>query len=99
MGHSPDCAFTKHVTTTRLPQGKTNGFSFHQRLAVPSPFVQTRCMLRLSTGSQASVWLAYVCVQMLSVVFLFVGNGTVRLGSHSAQRTTSTFPARRYNTR
>ena len=63
------------------------------------PFVQTRCMLRFSTGSQASVWLAYVWVQMLSVVFPFVGNGTVRLGSHSAQRTTSTFPARRYNTR
>ena len=34
-----------------------------------------------------------VCVR------LFVGNGTVRLGSHSAQRTTSAFPARRYNTR
>lgn len=101
MGHSPDCAFTKHVTTTRLPQGKTNRFSFTPRL-VPSPFVQTRCMLTFEH------WLTSLCVASLCLcpnvecgvcVCLFVGNGTVRLGSHSAQRTTSAFPARRYNTR
>ena len=53
-------------------------------------------------------WFTSLCVASLYVcpniecgvcVCLFVGNGTVRLGSHSAQRTTSAFPARRYNTR
>ena len=102
MGHSPDCAFTKHVTTTRLPQGETDRFSFTQRLTEPCLFVQARCMLTFEH------WLTSLFVAMLcmcsnvecGVCFcLFVGNGTVRLGSHSAQRTTSAFPTRRYNTR
>lgn len=102
MGHSPDCAFTKHVTTTRLPQGETDRFSFTQRLTVPSLFVEARCMLTFEHWF-TSLFVAMLCmcsnVECGVCFCLFVGNGTVRLGSHSAQRTTSAFPARRYNTR